>query len=158
VVDFVSGYHTGRYPSLRQFDAGATTFLPLHIHLLALTKETARSLNRILCGENCAEVFQSGACSVVRDGVQFEGICISNYLAGADYAISGGVFGKQPASSRLFIAESRISPLTRPRHTNRKKYSFHICSLAALQSSISVRAGGSEKPFFSHHSWSDLYL
>jgi hypothetical protein len=42
-------------------------------HLLALTKKTARSLNKNLYGENWAEGFQSGACSVGRDSVQFEG-------------------------------------------------------------------------------------
>jgi hypothetical protein len=31
VLVFFSGHHTARYTSLPQFDAGATTFLPLHI-------------------------------------------------------------------------------------------------------------------------------
>ena len=33
MVNFISGYHTARYPSLRQFDAAATTFLTLHSRL-----------------------------------------------------------------------------------------------------------------------------
>src|SRR6516162_7870533 len=51
-------------------------------HLLALTKKTARFLNKIYVAKIAQKVFNLEPCSVVRDSVQFEGICPSNLTAG----------------------------------------------------------------------------